>query len=307
MTDSIQGSAPRTVVVTGATGLIGSALVERLRESGHRVRRLVRRPPPPGSADVLWDPMAGQLNAAQLEGVDAVVHLAGEPLAQRWTDEHKRLIRESRVRGTDLLARALASLASPPAVLVSGSAIGYYGDRGDELLDESSTPGADFLAAVVKDWEQATAPSEDAGIRVVLARTGVVLSPRGGALEKMLLPFKLGLGGPLGGGAQWMSWISLDDQVSAMERAINDVTLRGPVNMVAPNPVTNAQFAAALGRALHRPALLPVPSFALELMYGEMADATVLAGQRVRPAKLEAAGFSWRHPELDAALRAVLN
>ena len=270
------------------------------------MRRLVR-----GSRadadDVQWDPMRGALAPDALDGVDAVVHLAGENLAQRWTSEHKRAILESRVRGTELLARTIAGMVRPPRVLVSGSAVGFYGDRGDEPLDEESSTGADFLAGVVREWEGATRAAADAGVRVVRIRSGVVLSPKGGALERLLTPFRLGVGGPIGSGRQWMSWISLHDHVSAMLHTIATETLSGPVNLVSPNPVTNAEFAETLGRVLSRPAIVPVPSFALELMYGEMARATILSGQRVLPKALLRSGFQFAHPTLEQALRFELN
>jgi len=298
-------SAPSTsiVAVTGASGLIGRALVERLRGSGVRVRRIGRRSSNADPDDVQWDPMRGVLAPSALDGVDALVHLAGEPIAKRWTEERKRAICESRVRGTELLARTIAGLERKPRVLVSGSAVGVYGDRGDELLDESSVPGTDFLAGIVGEWERATEPAVAAGVRVVLLRTGLVLSRRGGVLEKLLLPFKLGIGGALGSGRQWMSWISLDDQVRAIEYALASPALSGPANIVSPNPVTNAEFAATLGVVLTRPALLPVPGIALELLFGEMARETILAGQRVLPRALVAAGFEFAHPTLEQALR----
>jgi uncharacterized protein len=290
------------VAVTGATGLIGTALVSHLRVRGMRVRRLAR----PGRAaedDVAWDPMRGVLAPNALDGVDAVVHLAGEPIAQRWTAARKQAIRESRVRGTELLARTIAEMDRKPRVMLSGSAVGFYGDRGDEPLDENSAAGSDFLAGVVREWEEASRAAADAGVRVVKLRTGVVLSPRGGALEKLLLPFRMGVGGPIGSGRQWMSWISLHDHVRAIEHAMTTETLGGPVNLVAPNPVTNAEFATTLGRVLTRPALVPVPSFALELLYGEMARATILSGQRVLPRALVRSGFVHAHPTLEQALR----
>jgi uncharacterized protein (TIGR01777 family) len=291
------------VAITGSTGLIGRALVDRLRSSGVQVRRLVRGAAKAQSGDVEWDPMRGILAPSALDGVAGVVHLAGEPIAKRWTPERKRGIRESRVRGTELLARTIASLERKPRVVVSGSAVGVYGDRGDELLDESSATGNDFLANVVGEWERATAPASQAGVRVVLLRTGLVLSRAGGVLEKLLLPFKLGLGGPIGSGRQWMSWISLDDQLRAIEYALASPALSGPVNLVSPNPVTNAEFAATLGVVLTRPALVPVPALALELLFGEMARETILAGQRVLPRALVAAGFDFAHPTLEQALR----
>jgi uncharacterized protein (TIGR01777 family) len=290
------------VAVTGATGLIGTALVDHLRASGARVRRLVR-PGRAGADDVEWDPMRGVLAPTALDGVDAVVHLAGEPIAQRWTGEKKKAIRESRVRGTELLARRIAEAETKPRVWLSGSAVGFYGDRGDEQLDETSAPGTDFLAGVVREWEDSTRAAADAGVRVVLLRTGLVLSPKGGALERLLLPFRLGVGGPIGSGRQWMSWISLHDHVRAVAHAIATETLAGAVNLVAPNPVTNAEFAMTLGRVLTRPAIVPVPAFALELMYGEMARATILSGQRVLPKALVRSGFEFAHPALEQALR----
>jgi len=298
---------PPTITISGATGMIGSALVTRLREGGHGVRRLVRSARDAQPGDVRWDPASETLDARVLEGSDAIVHLAGAPIARRWTTEHKREIRESRLRGTELIARAVAAMEVKPRVVLSGSAVGYYGDRGDELLDESSAPGNDFLGTLAREWEGAAAPIADAGVRLVLLRTGIVLAPDGGALEKLLLPFKLGVGGPIGGGRQWMSWISLDDHLGAMEHALFTDTLAGPVNLVAPNPVTNATFATTLGRVLERPALLPLPGFALELVYGEMAHATLLAGQRALPKALMASGFEFQHPTLEQALRTVLN
>jgi uncharacterized protein (TIGR01777 family) len=231
--------------------------------------------------------MQGAVARERLEGVDAIVHLAGAPIARRWTRSRKRAIRDSRVRGTALIAQTIADMQRKPSVLVSGSAVGYYGDRGAEQLDEQSAPGADFLADVVREWERATAPAVDAGVRVVLMRSGVVLSPHGGALAKLLPPFRLGLGGPIGSGRQWMSWIALDDHLRAIEYALASTVLAGAVNFVAPNPVTNADFATTLGRVLTRPAVVPIPSFALELLYGEMARA----------------GFEYAHPTLEQALR----
>jgi len=291
------------VAVSGSMGLIGSALVERLRARGVRVRQLVRRTRGAGRDDIVWDPMSGLLSADDLAGVDAVVHLAGEPIAQRWTAPRKRAIRESRVRGTELLARTIAAMPRKPRVLLSGSAIGFYGDRGDERVDEESPSGNDFLAGVVREWEGATRAAEDAGVRVVLLRTGIVLSPHGGALAKLLLPFRMGVGGPIGGGRQWMSWISLHDHVRAVEHALQATTLAGAVNLVAPNTVTNAEFANTLGRVLMRPALVPVPAMAVELLYGEMARATILSGQRVLPKALVRSDFAHAHPTLEQALR----
>jgi uncharacterized protein (TIGR01777 family) len=291
------------IAVTGASGLIGHALVARLRLDGRRVRRLVRTPDPKSPDDVPWDPMLGTLDPRQLEGAEAVIHLAGEPIAQRWTGARREAIRESRVRGTELLARAITALDRKPDVLLSGSAVGYYGDRGDDAVDEESAPGTDFLAGVAREWEAATDAAKAAGVRVVLLRTGIVLSPHGGALERLLPPFRLGVGGPIGTGRQWMSWIALEDHLRAMQHALATVGLHGPVNLVAPNPVMNAEFAATLGRVLDRPAIVPVPAFALELLYGEMARSTILAGQRVLPRKLLGSGFHFAHPTLEEALR----
>jgi uncharacterized protein (TIGR01777 family) len=291
------------VAITGASGMIGHALLARLRLDGKRVRRLVRSATPASPDDIVWDPMRGTLDPRDLEGVEAVVHLAGEPIAQRWTGARREAIRESRVRGTELLARTIVALDRKPGVFLSGSAVGYYGDRGDEAVDEERAPGTDFLAGVAREWEAATGAAKDAGVRVVLLRTGIVLSPRGGALERLLPPFRLAVGGPIGTGRQWMSWIALEDHLRAMEHALATVGLHGPVNLVAPNPVTNAEFATTLGRVLGRPALVTVPSFALELLYGEMARATILAGQRVLPRKLLRSGFHFAHPTLEEALR----
>jgi uncharacterized protein (TIGR01777 family) len=303
--------SPLTIAITGATGLIGSALTARLETAGHTVRRVTRQRTSASAADgrdsdIHWDPSAGVIDPSALRGCDAVVHLAGEPIAQRWTGRRKRLIRESRVKGTTLIAKSIAACKDGPQVLLSGSAIGYYGDRGDEQLDEQSTSGTDFLSGVVRDWEGATAAATDAGVRVVLLRTGLVLTTDGGALAKLLPPFRLGLGGPMGSGRQWMSWISLDDHVRIIERTLLTAEMRGPVNLVAPNPVTNAEFAKELGHALHRAAFLPLPAFALEIMFGEMAQATILSGQRVLPASLLTAGFQFKHPTLGEALRSML-
>lgn len=292
------------VAITGATGFIGGALASALERDGHTVRRLTRSPRSPG--EHAFDPARGVLDPRALDGADAVVHLAGEPLAQRWNDEVRRRIRDSRVDGTRLVVEALATLTRKPAVLVSGSAVGYYGDRGDDILTEESGPGRDFLAEVCVAWEKAAAPAADAGVRLVLARTGIVLDRRGGALEQLLLPFRLGVGGPTGSGRQWMSWISLDDTVAALRHALDTPTVSGPVNVVGPAPATNAEFMRALGRALHRPALLRTPPFALRLLYEEMADATLLASQRAMPEALRRAGFRHRHATLEAALRAAL-
>jgi uncharacterized protein (TIGR01777 family) len=304
--DPLATQPPITIAVTGATGLIGSALVDRLRAHGHTVRRFVRAQKDARAGDVVWDAERSELPAGALDGVQAVVNLAGAPIAHRWSAERKRAIRESRVLGTERLARAIAAMPQKPSTFVSGSAVGYYGDRGDEVLSESSAPGGDFLAGVCVEWERATAPAADAGVRVVLARTGVVLSPDGGALAKMLPPFRLGMGGPLGSGEQWMSWIAIDDHLHAMEHCLFVDRVRGAVNLVAPNPVRNSHFATTLGRVLSRPALIPVPELALTLMYGEMARETILASQRALPGALAASGFDFQHPTVEGAIRAVL-
>lgn len=290
------------VLVSGSSGLVGSALVAALEGAGHSVLRLVRRPP--AANEIRLDPAKDPLLAT--EGFDAVVHLAGESIAGRWTTEKKARIRDSRVQGTSALATAFARTGRPPKVMVCASAIGIYGDRGDEVLREESAPGSDFLAEVSQQWEVATEPAARAGIRVVSLRIGVVLSPRGGALGRMLTPFRMGAGGRIGSGRQWMSWITLDDLVGVIQHALAADSLRGPVNTVAPNPVTNAQFTRVLGQALHRPAIFPLPAFMVRLMFGEMGEALLLGSQRVDCGKLVASGFRFRHPELKPALEAIL-
>ncbi|MDX6713021.1 MAG: uncharacterized protein QOH96_4037, partial [Blastocatellia bacterium] len=254
-----------------------------------------------------WNPGTGEIDAAALEGIDAAVHLAGENISEgRWTDEKKKRIFDSRVTGTTLLSETLAGLNDKPHVLISASAIGYYGNRGDELVNEASKPGNDFLANVCAQWEQSTSSAKEAGIRVANIRIGVVLSAKGGALAKMLLPFKMGVGGKVGVGDQYMSWIALDDLISAILFLIDTDSIQGPVNMVSPNPVTNAEFTKSLGKALSRPAILPAPAFALRLIFGEMADALLLSGARVDPAKLKASNYTFRYPQLDATLKHLL-
>jgi uncharacterized protein (TIGR01777 family) len=295
-----------TIAVTGAGGFIGSAVAAVFGAEGHRVLRLVRRPAS-SDTEIAWDPAGGQIDAAKLEGVDAVVHLAGESIAGgRWNAERKARIRQSRVRGTSLLASALARLSRRPRVLVSGSAMGVYGDRGDEVLTESSTPGSGFLAEVGQDWEASADMARQAGIRVVHPRFGMVIHPSGGALEKMLPPFRMGLGGHLGNGQQWMSWISRDDAIAVIRAAITVESMSGPVNATSPNPVRNSEFTRLLGAALHRPAVAAVPAFALELMFGELAREALLASQRMMPARLQELGFSFEHPELGALFTALL-
>ena len=294
------------VAVTGSSGLIGSAVVGFLTTKGHQVARLVRRAPR-GSGEVQWDPAEGLRDLSRLEGVDAVVHLAGENIASgRWTPRRKAEIRRSRVEGTRRLCESLARIARPPKALVSASAVGFYGDHRDEILREDSPPGTDFLAEVCREWEAATEPASRAGVRVVQLRFGVILSPAGGALKKMLLPFRLGMGGKIGNGAQFMSWITLDDAVGAVHHVLTTESLVGPVNAVAPTPVTNAEFTRILARVLRRPALAPMPAFAARLAFGEVADALLLASARVVPTRLEGSGYRFRHPELDGALRHLL-
>lgn len=295
------------VLVTGASGLVGSALVPFLTTGGHRVTRLVRSQPRPGAAEIHWDPAAGVQDLSSLAGMEAVVHLAGENIASgRWTAARKARIRDSRVLGTRTLCETLAQLSQPPQVLVSASAIGYYGDRAAEPLWENSAFGTDFLAEVCRVWEEATQPAVQKGMRVVLLRIGIVLSPTDGALAKMLFPFKLGLGGIVGSGKQYMSWIALDDVCGAIAHALVTDTLQGPVNAVAPYPVTNREFTRTLGRVLGRPTVFPVPAFAARLAFGEMADALLLASTRVEPKRLLATQYSFRYPELDGALRHLL-
>jgi uncharacterized protein len=293
------------VVVTGSSGLIGTALRPVLQAAGHRMIPMVRSQ---GGGEALqWDPERGVIDAGGLEGVGAVVHLAGEGIgARRWNEAQKARIKESRVRGTTLLAETLAKLGRPPKVLLSASAVGIYGDRGDEVLTESSRAGGGFLAEVCAAWEAAAAPATEAGIRVSHLRSGIVLSAGGGALGKMLTPFKLGLGGRLGSGSQWMSWISIDDEVGAIVHLLADDAPAGAVNLTAPNPATNADFSKALGRALGRPAVVPVPGPALKLLLGGEMAQVLLGGQRALPTRLLDSGYTFAHPESDDALQAAL-
>jgi uncharacterized protein (TIGR01777 family) len=294
------------VLVSGTSGLIGSTLVPALAGEGDSVTRLVRSSRQAGADTLRWDPDAGVLDRAGLEGIDAVVHLSGETVAGRWSEAKKARILESRRRSTRLLAEAVAALERPPQAFVCASAVGYYGNGGAERLTEDSRPGKGFLAEVVREWEAATRPAAEAGTRVVNLRFGIVLSREGGALAQMLTPFRLGVGGPLGSGRQYMSWIALDDVVGVVQHALRSTDLSGPVNTSAPEPVTNKDFARTLGRVLRRPALLPVPPLVLRLMFGEFADEGLLWGQRAVPAKLAASGHSFRFPELEGALRHVL-
>lgn len=292
------------IAISGATGFIGAALTASLEDDGHVVRRLTRRPRRAG--DVAFDPARRLLDPAALEGVDAVVHLAGEPIAQRWTESARRRILESRTQGTRLVADTIAGLTTKPRVLVSGSAVGIYGDRRDEVLTEASAPGNDFLARVARAWEDAAGPARDAGVRVVHPRPGMVLHRAGGALARMLLPFRLGLGGPTGSGRQWTAWITLTDTVAALRFLIADETVSGPVNLTAPEPATNRELTRMLGRVLHRPAIIPTPPLALRLVFRGMADATLLASQRAVPRVLEGSGFAFAHRTVEAGLRAAL-
>ena len=299
-------SAPLHIAISRSTGFLGRALSAHLTALGHHVIPLTRRSGAGGARSISWDPARGELAPNALAGIDAVVNLAGENVAQRWTDDVKREIRDSRVKGTALLARTIQEMETPPRALLSGSAIGIYGDRGQELLDESSAPGRGFLADVARAWEDATGAIDRADVRVVPLRTGTVLGADGGALEKMLPPFRLGFGGKIGSGTQVMSWIGLEDLTRAVAFILDAGQRRGPVKLVAPGPVSNADFTHALGHALGRPTIIPVPEAAIRLMFGEMGDATILASQRVVPTRLLGAGFSFRYETLDAALPTVL-
>jgi len=300
-----QGSRPMNVIVSGSSGLVGSALLPFLTAGGHTVRRLVRDGG--DASDLAWRPDRGELDGRGFAGCDAVVHLAGDSIADgRWTAAKKQRIRDSRVHGTRLLADTLAKLPSPPKTLIVASAIGWYGDRGDEWLDERSRLGAGFLADVCREWEAAAQPAVEKGIRVVHLRFGVVLSAKGGALKKMLPPFRMGLGGRIGNGRQQMSWIALDDVLAVVAKALGDARLVGPVNVVAPEPVTNEAFTRTLGQVLGKPTRFPMPAIAAHLLFGEMADELLLSSQRVKPRALLESGFAWGFPELGAALKHLL-
>jgi uncharacterized protein len=297
---------PITIAISGSSGLIGSAVVRSLRQYGHVVRCLVRRPARTDD-EISWDPERDSIDTARLAGVGAVINFAGENLAQRWTESVKHRVRHSRIAGTRLLARTMIALDPKPSVFLSGSAIGIYGDRGDEVLDESSSLGSDFLASVCRDWEDAAKPAADAGIRVVSLRTGLVIARDGGVLPKFLLPFRLGIGGRLGSGNQWMSWIALGDYAEAIAFLLRVESIAGPVNLTAPTPVTNAEFTRTLAHVVRRPAVLPVPQFALKLLMGEMIEDTALASQRVRPRRLLESRFDFESPTLESALRGALH
>ena len=295
------------VLISGSSGLIGSALASFLAAGGHSVGRLVRRAGPSGGAEVFWDPQAGLLDPARLEGFDGVVHLAGDSIAEgRWTEQKKRRLLDSRVKGTRLLSEALSRTQRPPRVMVCASAIGYYGNRGAELLREDSPPGSLFLSRLCREWEEAAEPARRKGIRVVHLRFGVVLSALGGALAKMLFPFRMGLGGRIGSGEQYMSWIAIDDVLGVALHALTTESLRGPANAVTPSPVTNSEFTRTLGRVLGRPTVFPMPAFAAHLAFGEMADELLLASARVDPAKLRDSGYRFQYPDLEPALRHLL-
>ena len=296
------------ILVTGSSGLIGSALVPHLTAQGHQVVRMVRHTTAPGRDVAVWDPGAGKLDTRSLQQLDAVVHLSGENIAaSRWTDEIKKRIRDSRVRSTQLLSKSLAQLAVPPRVLVCASAVGFYGSRGEEILTEDSPPGSGYLSKVCKEWEAAAEPAREKGIRVVNLRIAMVLSGKGGALSAMLPAFKTGMGGKLGDGQQFVSWIAIDDLTQAISHAIATESLSGPVNAVSPNPVRNKEMTKALGRVLGRPAFISMPASAVRLMFGEMADALLLASQRAQPKRLLDTGFTFQFPEFAAALKHVLD
>lgn len=296
-----------SIAVSGASGLVGTALVPFLTTAGHNVRRLVRGEPNRSEGHIGWDPAAGQLEKSDLEGIDAVIHLGGESIASgRWTEQKRKRIRDSRVKSTRMLAETLAQMEHPPKTLLCASATGYYGDRGDEPLNEGAAPGQSFLADVCQQWEDAAGPAREAGIRVANLRFGVVLSPRGGALRQMLPLFRLGLGGRLGSGNQYWSWIAIDDAIGAVDHTLANENLSGPVNMTAPRPVTNRQFTAVLAKVLRRPARLPAPSIALRLVMGPMADELLLASARALPERLLGSGYEFKHKDLESALRHLL-
>ncbi len=294
------------ILISGSTGLIGSGLLPLLKSKGHSVTRLVRSKTGSPEEEILWNPVARVIDSKRLEGFDAVIHLGGEPIFGRWTPEKKAQIRDSRVKGTRFLAESASQLAHPPKIFLCASAIGIYGDRGSETLSEESAPGTGFLAETGIAWEKACEPAAQKGLRVVNLRTGVVLTAKGGALKKMLPPFRFGVGGVLGTGQQVMSWISLPDELGAIHHALTTESLRGPVNLVAPNPVTNREFTKALGSALHRPTFIPVPAFVVHLLFGEMGQELLLASTRVEPKRLKSTGYRFQHPDLDTALRSLL-
>lgn len=295
------------ILLSGSTGLIGSELTAHLKTKGHSVVRLVRAKSGSGDEEILWNPIARVIDRKQLEGLDAIVHLAGDPIAQgRWTPEKKTRIRDSRVKGTRFLAESVAQLAKPPKTFLCASAIGIYGERGGETVSEESPAGTGFLAETGIAWEKACEPAAQKGLRVVNMRIGIVLSPKGGALKMMLPPFRLGLGGVLGDGRQFMSWVALPDVIAAFHHALTTEALRGPINVVSPNPVTNREFTKTLGSTLRRPTFLPVPSFTVLALFGEMGRELLLASTRVEPKRLKATGYRFLHPDLNGALRALI-
>lgn len=307
MTAQQTSLAGQTIAISGASGLVGSALKVRLLECGVRVIDLVRRPPRDGTREVQWDPARGLVDPSPVPPLDAVVHLAGENIgAGRWTTARKQRLRDSRIPATEGLCRSLAGLNPGPRTFLSASAIGYYGDRGDEVLTESSAPGKGFLADLCIEWEQASQPARDAGMRVAHLRFGVILSRDGGALPRMLLPFKLGLGGRIGSGRQYWSWVVLDDVIGAIVHVLERSDLSGPFNVVSPQPATNAEFTRMLGSVLRRPTIFPLPAFVARAVLGEMADEMLLSSARVLPARLQESGYTMQQPMLEGALRSAL-
>ena len=295
------------VLIAGASGLVGTAVTSSLAKKRAAVTHLVRTTPDPGKQEIEWHPNKGQLDPAAIEGFDAVINLGGESVAEgRWTEEKKKRIRDSRIQGTRLLSETMAKLSAPPKVFLCASATGIYGDRGNEIVDESSPDGKGFLAEVCREWEEATQAASGAGIRVVHLRFGPIFSAEGGMLAKLLPPFRMGVGGKIGSGEQYMSWVAMDDVVGVINFALENDTLRGPLNVVTPKPVTNAEFTSALGKILSRPTFLTVPAFAARLAFGQMADEMLLASQRVMPKRLSEAGYRFQYPEVEEALRHVL-
>jgi uncharacterized protein len=293
------------IAIAGASGLVGSALIPELESDGHEIVRLVRNTPKAG--EIEWHPNQDEIDPATIAGFDAIINLAGESIAEgRWTEEKKKRIRDSRVNGSHLISEAIGKLATKPRVFLCASATGIYGDRGDETLDEQSESGGGFLAGVCREWEKATEPASKAGVRVVNLRFGPILARAGGMLEKMLTPFKMGLGGKIGSGKQYISWVAIDDAVAAIKLALNDESIRGPLNIVSPTPVTNERFTRALGEALSRPTVMAMPAFAARLAFGEMADEMLLVSQRVMPKRLNTARFQFQNPDLEGAIRRYL-
>ena len=290
------------IAIAGSSGLVGSALIPILQSGGNQITRLVRSSPKPG--EIEWHPNQDEVNPQRLEGFETIINLAGENIAGgRWTDEQKRKIRVSRINGTHLLSESIAKMTSKPGAFICASATGIYGDRDDETLDEQSETGGGFLAGVCREWEQATEPASKAGVRVVNLRMGPILARDGGMLSKLLTPFKMGMGGKVGSGKQYISWVALDDAVNAIKLAIDDKSIQGPINIVSPNPVTNEEFTKTLGHVLNRPTALAMPAFAARLAFGEMADEMLLASQKVMPNRLNQAGFQFRYPTLESAMR----